>query len=184
MNFKLFPSIFHNPEKIRFIEQEKNENIILFLRQHPIVNVPWILIALLITLVPVFAIQLDTNFNTHFFINIPQNILIGSIIVYYMIVLAYVIENFIFWYFNIYIVTNLHLVDVDFESLLSRTILEISTSDIQGASASITGIFASLFNFGDVLVKTAAEKQTISFIKVPRPDFVADVVNDLATPII
>lgn len=181
MKFGIFPAIFVKPPKIRFIEQEEGEDIILFLRQHGIVNIPWILMAILAIFLPAFFIQFDMTFGFNMLRNVSDQILIGGLTIYYLLVLAYIIEQFLFWYFNIYIVTNLHLVDINFFSLLSRDITEVEFRDVQSVSTSVSGIFGSLFNFGNVLVRTAAEKSPISFRRIPRPDFVADQIQDLQT---
>lgn len=179
MNFRWFPSFFKNPAKIKFIEQEPTEEIILFLRQHGIVNLPWILLSILAIFLPPVFLQLDLTFNTNFFTAIPTQILVGGLAIYYMLVLAFILEQFLFWYYNIYIVTNLHLVDINFYSILSRNIIELEFRDIESVSTDIKGIFGSFFNYGDVIVRTAAEKQPVIFSRVPRPDQVADTIQDL-----
>lgn len=179
MHFTLFPSFFEKPQKITFAEQEKNEVIELFLRQHPIVNIPWILTALFAAVLAPLVLSLDQSLGFNFTINIPTKILIAGLILYYLLILAYVVEQFLHWYFNIYIVTNIHIVDVDFDSLLYRNITEINLTDIETVSAKVAGVFGSLFNYGDVNVETAAKMQAVTFLRVPRPDFVADRIEDL-----
>lgn len=179
MKFLFFPALFEKPSAISFAEQEADETIILFLRQHPIVNIPWIFAALIASVLPVVFIQLDLAFGLNFFTQIPTSLLVGALIIYYLLVLGYAFEQFLSWYFNIYIVTNHHIVDVDFDSLLYRKITEINLTDIESVNDKVVGIFASLFNFGDVNVETAAKGQAVNFIKVPRPDFVADTIQDL-----
>lgn len=181
MKFLFFPALFDHPTKIKFAEQEADESLILFLRQHPIVNVPWILFSLLGLVLPVILIQLDLIFNTGFFSRFPIQLLSGGLIVYYLLILAYVVEKFLHWYFNIYIVTNKHLLDVDFDSILYRRITEINLTDVESLKSKVTGVFASLFNYGDVAVETAAARQVVDFVKVPRPDFVADTIQDLVS---
>lgn len=179
MKLKFFPAFFDKPTKIKFQEQEANETIELFLRQHFITNVPWIFLSILAFILPVIFIQLDENLALNFIQAIPANILLGGLIIYYLLILAYIIENFLFWYFNIYIVTNIHLVDINFHSILSREVLEIELDDIENVSSKINGFIRSLFNFGNVIIKTAADKADITFAEVPRPDFVADRIQDL-----
>lgn len=179
MEFKLFPAFFDNPAKIRFSEQEANETIELFLRRHAIVNVPWIITALIAIILPVILIQLDQMFALNFIAPIPTSILAGGLVIYYLIIIGYVLEQFLHWYFNIYIVTNIHIVDVNFDSLLFRNITEIALKDIESVSSSIKGFFGSLFNFGNVNIETAATSQASIFEKVPKPDQVADRIEDL-----
>ncbi len=179
MKFLFFPALFEKPASISFAEQEPNEELILFLRQHPVTNVPWIVGSLIALVLPIVFIQLDLIFGLGFFINVPTNLFVGALIIYYLLILGFAVEQFLHWYFNIYIVTNKHIVDVDFDSLLYRRITEINLTDIESVKSKISGVFGSLFNFGDINIETAAAHQTIDFIKIPRPDFVADTVQDL-----
>lgn len=179
MQFKLFPALFALPKKIRFDKQEENEVIELFLRQHPIVNVFWVTASLFLLILPVVFLQLDIIFGFNFAPQIPVNLLIGGLITYYLLILAYAFEQFLSWYFNVYIVTNMHIVDVNFYSLLSKEVVEISLSDIEVISHNVDGVLGSLFHFGNVHIETAAEQKRILFEKVPRPDLVTDRVQDL-----
>lgn len=179
MQFKFFPSLFALPKKIRFDQQEDHEVIELFLRQHPIVNVFWVAISLFLLILPVIFLQLDSIIGFNFSPQIPINLLIGGLIIYYLLILAYAYEQFLSWYFNVYIITNLHIVDVNFYSLLSKEVVEISLDDIEVISHHVDGVLGSLFHFGDVEIETAAETKRILFEKVPRPDLVTDRVQDL-----
>lgn len=179
MVFQFFPSFFDRPPKIFFAEQEEDEDVEIFLRQHFITNVPWILTAIFLFVLPPILIQLDSRFSFNLLNSIPQDLRFGVIILWYLLVLAYVIEHFLFWYFNVYIVTNVHIIDVDFFSLLQRDIVAIHLKDIESVSSNIKGIFASLFNYGDVQIETAAKAQEIIFEAIPKPDIVADRIQDL-----
>lgn len=180
MLFSLFPAFFDRPEKMRFGQQEENEVVELFLRRHGITNAGWITIALIGFILPPILIQLDTiTFQTNYLSILPGQILAGILVIWYMLVLAFVLENFLFWYFNIYIVTNIHLEDISLHNLLSRDALEIELNDIQSVKPEINGILQSLFNFGNVNIKTSADRENIVFDKVPKPDFVADRIQDV-----
>lgn len=179
MRIGFFPAFFDKPLRIKFETQEPNEKIELFLRQHWAVNVPWIVTLLAAFILPAVLIQVDSLFKFNLLNTIPLQLILAALVVWYLLLLAYFMEKFLFWYFNIYIVTNLHLVDINFHSLLSRDITEIELNDIQSVSAKIGGVFSPLFNFGNVAIKTAADKQEMVFTNVPRPDLVADRIQDL-----
>lgn len=179
MRFQFFPSLFQRPNKIKFDQQEDNETIELFLRQHPIVNVGWISLSLLLLLLPPFLLQMDIIFGFNYADRVPINLLLGGLVIYYLLLLAYAFEEFLSWYFNVYIVTNMHIVDINFYSLLSKEVVEISLDDIEVISHNVDGVLGSLFHFGDVHIETAAEQKRILFAKVPRPDLVTDKVQDL-----
>ncbi len=102
MNFQLFPAFFDHPANISFAEQEDDEVLELFLRQHPFVNVYWIITSLIAIVLPVILIQLDTTLRLNVLTSIPSSLIAASLVIYYLLVLGYVIEQFLHWYFNIY----------------------------------------------------------------------------------
>ncbi len=184
MDLGFFPAFFDRPQRIRFEQQEENEEIELFLRRHFITNVPWLLATIFFFILPFMVVILDISLNLGITTNIPFQIGAGLIVVWYMFVFAFVIENFLFWYFNIYIVTNKNLVDINYTSLLSRSVVEVKISDVESQKSKIQGVFRQIFNFGTVVVETAAENQRIEFDDVPKPDLVADRIQDLKNLII
>lgn len=179
MHLRFFPAFIDRPTRITFEEQEPNEVIELFLRQHWVTNIGWILGALIAFFFPVLLIQLDAFLGLQIFLNAPTNVIFEGLILWYLLVIAFVMEKFLYWYFNIYIITSINLVDINFNSLMSRSITEVKYKDVQGVTAKVRGVFGPLFNYGDVIVDTASKNQTITFINVPKPDFVADRIGDI-----
>ncbi|MBI2022452.1 PH domain-containing protein [Candidatus Daviesbacteria bacterium] len=179
MHFRFFPATIIKPENIKFENQEADEHIELFMREHWITNVPWVTISILAFILPLILVQVTSFVGLQFVFNAPLQLILGGLIIYYLLIIAYIIESFLFWYFNVEIVTNKHLIDVMFHSLLSRQIVEIGLEDIENISRSAGGIIDSLFNFGDVLIQTAANEQNIEFSNVSNPDFVVDKIQDL-----
>ncbi len=174
----MFPSFFDHPEKIFFDQQEENEKIELLLRQHWITNIGWLTISVLLLILPV-TFPGFVNFLTSINLIPPIEVVTAVLILWYLLILAFMIEKFLHWYFNIYIVTNLHIVDVNFHNLLNRDIVSVQIQDIQSQRPQVKGIFGSLFNYGDLIMETAAENQRLEFSKVPKPDVVADRIQDL-----
>jgi len=179
MHFKLFPAFFDHPSKMRFAEQEADEVVELLLRQHWVVNIAWIFYSIIAGLTPFLIYSLRDLIGISFIGAAPLSLQLAVLAIWYLIILAYVIESFLHWYFNIYIVTNQHLVDVDLESLLSPKVTEAEVADIQSAAFDVKGLIRSFFNFGNVVIQTAAESQQITFANVPYPALVVDRVNDL-----
>lgn len=179
MQFAFFPAFFDSPTDIHFYDQEDDEKLELVLRQHFITNIPWIIITLIGITVPALVLQLDKFLNLNLSLQVPVFFVIASIIVWYMLLTAYVFESFLHWYFNVYIVTNFNIVDISFYSLLNRDVTTIRLSDIESVSSDIMGIFGSLFNYGNVTVQTAAKTQEAVFVNVPFPDIVSDRIDDL-----
>lgn len=175
----MFSSYIQNPETYSFEGQDPNEKILLLLRAHPITNLPWIFLSLLIFIFPFFAPKLSLflgfDFNT-----LPPTFLIVFLIVNYLLVLAIAYEGFLYWYFNVDLITTEKVVDINFESLLYKGVDLAPLNKIEEADSITAGIFGTIFNFGNVLVQTAGAKVAIEMKKIPQPARVADLILDLA----
>lgn len=179
MNLSFFPAYVIHPPKMRFADQEDDEEIELLLRQHWVTNVPWIFYSTISALLPLFLINSKAWFGLSFLPAIPPSLFFATVATWYLLITAYIIESFLHWYFNIYIVTNLHIIDIDFDNLLSKKFQESSLEDIESTSGALKGIVSSFFNYGDVVVQTAAHTQQSVFSNVPYPTTVVDRINDL-----
>jgi len=170
---RFLKSFISRPLDIRFENQEAEEKIILLLRQHPIVNVPWILLVIILIFAPgVLKIVLPADI-------LPINFQIVTVIIWYLFVFAYAFEKFVLWYYNVYIVTDERVIDVDFPSLLYRDITEAMLDRIEEINNRKGGYLRSLFDFGDVLVQTAGAIPEIRFEDVPDPEKVTHIIYDL-----
>lgn len=161
------------PDKVRFETQEKKEKIVLLLRRHVITNVPWVLLALLMVLVP-WIVKLFISFDF-----IPFRYQLMSLIGWYLLTFAFVFERFLSWLFNVNILTDERVVDIDFPTILYREISSTKTDQIQDVSVKIGGFIRSLFDYGEILIQTAGTIPEICFEAVPHPTRVAEIINDL-----
>lgn len=166
------------PDGVRFETQQADEEVVLFLRQHLVVNIPWVVIAIILILSPsiIFPFVL-TNLQLPLALP-PQYILVGSLF-WYLATAGFILASFLRWFFNIYIVTTERIVDIDFYHLLFKRFSQAELNKIQDISFSMGGIFATIFNYGNVLVETAGELPNIEFEKVPDPEKVVETIRSL-----
>ncbi len=168
-----------SPDGVRFETQEEQEEVTLFLRQHPIILVPAAFILLLMIIFPTIILPLTLRvLNVSF--NLPVRYYIIGTLFWYLVTFGFALISFLRWFFNIYIVTNQRIVDVDFKYLLYKMFSEANLSKIQDINYTAGGIFAAAFNFGDVTVETAGEAPNIEFEKVPHPEHVVQIISELA----
>jgi len=167
-----------NPEGIRFETQEEQETVILFLRQHVIVNVPWIAIAILLALAPTVVFPIFFNLMDAS-LHVPINYIIVATIWWYLATFGFILAKFLGWFINIYIVTNQRVVDIDFYYLLYKHFGEAELTKIQDISYTAGGIFAAIFNYGDVTIETAGEAPNLIFEKIPHPEQVVETIREL-----
>lgn len=167
-----------NPAHLRFETQEEAEKVILFVRQHFIVNLPWIVITILLLIAPtvIFPLLFRTlSLN----ITLPASYYVVGIMFWYLVTFGFALASFIGWFFNIYIVTNERIVDIDFYYLLYKKFAQAELAKIQDINYTSGGILAAIFNFGTIVVETAGEAPNIEFASVPYPEKVVETIREL-----
>ncbi len=166
-------SFLAHPKVFSFEERDDEEEILLVLRPHWFTNVGWILIASLMVFVPIFTPILSVVKNlsgNHFFI---------TVLFWYLITFIFAFEKFLSWYFNVFIITDERVVDIDFNNLLVKKFSETKINMIQDITSKVIGLFPTMFNYGIVLIQTAAEVPEIEFENVPNPEKVIKVLQQL-----
>jgi len=162
-----------NPKNVYFDVQEKGEVIILLLRAHLITLVPTLaMIAILFSLsffIPFILGILGLNLGES--LNSNQSVLL--IVSWYLFVFGFSFYKFIFWYFNVYLLTNERVVDFDFKGILHKETSYAPLTQIQDVSPKIVGFFGTIFHFGNVFIQTAGEVSEFEFHHVEKPDDVA-----------
>ena len=161
------------PEKVAFMSQSQGEEIILVLRKHPITQIKWIATAILLCFLPMLIISLGV-FDT-----LPLRYQLAINISWYLLITCFVVESSLSWFFNVYIITDERIVDVDFLSLIYRNISTAKIDNIEDVTARTGGVIRSIFNFGTVQVQTAAERNEFEFDDVPQPNKVSKLLNEL-----
>ena len=161
------------PDHIKFINADREEKIVLLLRRHPITNLPWIVLSFIMIIAPFFASVFSV------FIVLPAGIQIVATLCWYLITTAFVLEEFLSWFFNVNLITDERIFDVDFLNLMYREITEADLDQIQDVSVEVGGALRTFFGFGNVWIQTAAQVPRIEFEAVPHPDKVAKVLREL-----
>lgn len=157
---------------IRFENQEDDEEVLLVLRAHPITLIPWILNGLVL-----LAILIFLDFALGSFLNAAQFFFINFLAITF--ILSYFWFNFLGYFFNVGIITNKRIIDLDFHAVIYKEVTETIFSKIEDITAKSGGYFASLFNFGDVFIQTAGTEVNIEFLKVPMPNEVVRIISEL-----
>jgi len=167
-----------HPRKIRFETQEKEEQVILLLRQHGIVLFPSFLLIILLLCIPLIVVPLFFQ-NIQLPVIIPYQYIVVGTVFWYVMTFGVALMSFLRWYFNIYIVTDRRIVDIDFVHLLYKEFSEARLDKIQDINYRSGGIVATLCNYGDVFVETAGETPNIDFLSVPMPAKVIETIGSL-----
>ena len=90
---------------------------------------------------------------------------------------------FLIWidvWFDTWIITNERIVNIEQKGLFAREISELSFSKVQDVTSEVDGILHSIFNYGEVFVQTAGEKEYFHFRSVPDPVGVKSLIMKLS----
>jgi uncharacterized membrane protein YdbT with pleckstrin-like domain len=161
------------PVQVAFDAQIKNEQVILLLRQHPIFLLkPFIIVVIALF----FPMIMNASTILDF---LPERFHLAFNIGWYLLVFGFALESFLVWFFNVYLVTDERIIDVDFLSLIYKNVSTAKIDNIEDVTVTASGAFASIFDYGTVLIQTAAEKTQFEFENVPHPTKVAALLNEM-----
>lgn len=173
----LLTSFRENPSGIFFRNQEEGEEIILFLKKHLATNIPWIFKAGVAALIPFVAAIILGVLSVS--INLPFNYILLFGVFYYFVVFGYVFLQFITWFFNISLITNKRIVDIDFSQLVFESVAATKLTQIEDVSYHQIGVLRSIFDYGDVSIQTAGATGNFVSHAVPHPEKVVEILNNL-----
>lgn len=181
MSLSILKSFVESPDRACFDGEDKDEKILYVLRKHPVTNVDWIFISVLLFITPLLVSRFVALFGASTFPHIPANYLTIVIIFWYLFNFIYTLESFLVWFFNVYIISDKRIVDMDFYGLLYRNVSEAPIRNIEDVTYNISGALKVIFNYGDVLIQTAGEKIEFEFEEVSNPSRVVDILSDLVS---
>lgn len=164
---KLFPS------------QQDDEKIFIVVRQHWVVLfkkiIVWFIFAVALVAFRRFGLaylpglfQGQFGVVTQLFLQIYTLFLILSLFLIWLI-----------YYLNVQIISDRRIVDIDQVGLFFHEVSELHISNIEDVTSDISGIFGTLFNYGDVFVQTAGNTERFEFSDVPHPGSINKILLDL-----
>ena len=175
----MLSSYIERPKNIRFESQGQQEILYYLLRKHPITNLGWILMSLLMVFLPVFFMYSFSRLGINTFNYVEADIQALFLILWYLVTMFFTFEAFLTWYFNVYIITDKRLIDIDFRGLWNKRVSETSLAQIEDATYETSKFLHILFDYGNISVQTAAEKGEFEFHSIPKPGIVHDKFTDL-----
>jgi hypothetical protein len=93
-----------------------------------------------------------------------------------LLVLLIVLYRIFIWRMDALIITDQRVVENEQRGFFSKTVTELLYRDILEISYTKEGISASLYNFGDIKIRTAAESEIV-FEKIPNPAEAVEIIN-------
>lgn len=157
-------------KKLIFERREKNEEPIMLMRRHWFViayRVGSIAVLFIISVVLYFVIQsifpVFSEGNSMAFLNFAESFAA-------LMIWAVLFVTWIDYYFDVWIITNRRVINIEQKALFSRFVSELKFSKIQDVTTEVHGLIPTLLDYGDVYVQTAGEKERFIFRQVPHPN--------------
>lgn len=161
------------PGRIRFENQEARERIILLLRQHWVTQVHWVIMAILGLAVPLILNWIPI------FDFLSGNYQFMIIVIWYLLLTAFVYENFIDWYYQVFIITDERIIDINFTNLIYKQLSEAKIDNIEDITYTQGGVIRAMLDYGDVTMQTAGTEREFIIEAAPDPNKIVKVVNEL-----
>jgi len=103
---------------------------------------------------------------------------------YYFFVASYFLVMWLDYYFDITIVTNERIIDINQVGLFNRSVSELYLTQVQDVSGAQDGLMQNMFHFGDVTIQTAGGKNYFIIQHVHDSYHVARKIIDLQEALI
>lgn len=172
-----FSAFYPFPKKISFLTIGKHEAVVLVVRRHWVGLIPKVFLALLVFFFPYLISSsvpawFENALGSTFF-------LLGLFIFFTMISVSILLDSFLKWFFEMNVITNERIIDVDFVSIMKPRISETTFDQVQDVTHSPAPPFGLIFDYGHLYIQTAAAKCEFEFNNIPRPRDVQDTILDL-----
>lgn len=157
--------------------QKSYEKVELFLRRH------WLVLFFIYFGFGILVLLGLTGFYlVNDFLNLRGNILnlteflLSS---YILSIWYFLFKSLTDFYLDAWIVTDHRILDIHQLGLFKRDISELRLSKIQDVTIKIEGILPTFFDYGTVIIQTAAEIPEFEFEQIPHPQQVKDKILQL-----
>ncbi len=163
-----------------FPSQEPDEDIIIFLRRDILNFLPTAIILVFLAAFGILGLVVFAWPGVAVLTGLARQIAALVVTAYLFMLGLFFAIAWLDFYFDVHILTNVRLVDIDQNRLFSRVISELALENIEDVTAIRNGIIETLANFGDVRVETAGAVERFLIEKVPFPQEIANLITDLS----
>lgn len=164
-----------------FIHKKDYEKVLFTMRRHGITFLPaFFMFIFMLSLPLVLYLLLQEQFNAWAGNTTSYILLVMLLSAYGLGVLLFFYSYFIDYYLDVFIVTNDRLVDVEQNGLFARTVAEVDLYQIQDVTSDVKGIFATMFNYGGLVIQTAGALPKFTIHNIKDPHHMREILLNLA----
>ena len=157
-------------KQIRFPGQRENEKVEIAIRKHEISLLGNFLYLIMMIAIPWIVFYLVAPIAFSFLVQPPYSTLFLLLtLIYYLFIWLFAFIVWIDYYYDLWLITNQRLLDIEQKGFFSRTVSELDLKRIQDITSEVHGILPTLFEFGSIHIQTASEKNRFILESVPHP---------------
>lgn len=155
------------PQKY-FDDQFDDEEVLFVFRKHPAVMRKGLVVASVGLLLPVLYVSLLTVIFANnpdrlptvefFFVCLAIGIVLGFLLI---------APSLMAWYFSVFIVTDQRFIQVTQKGFFHRSVVDIGLNQIQMVNYEVSGLEATMFGFGTIMMQTYLGELVIHDIHHP-----------------
>lgn len=160
---------------------KEDEQIVAIVRHHWWVLFREVVGIVFLFILPFFILPMFFAFSTQ---NGTPPSVPGGVVIFFACLWTLMLWHLLFvrwtdYYYDIWVITNRRVVDIDQQGLFKRSTATLLTLDhIQDIEASLNGVIGNIFNFGNVTVQTAAARREFIIEEVPSPNGVVKMIQE------
>lgn len=163
-----------------FIKPKGQEEILLIIRRHwfDILKQFFLIFLMILILIGSYS------YLPPLFPGLNDNAILNGVFVFmenFFAMLIWILF-FLIWidyYFDVWVITNKRVVDVQQNGLFSREVSELQIEKIQDITTEVHGVIPTFLNYGNVYIQTAGERERFVFANVPDPYHIKDMIMKL-----
>lgn len=128
------------------------------------------------------AVKIFLAFTIPFFLSaflFSNSIGLIIFIILFIGALIYTIHLWMNWYFDLFVLTNQRLINIDQKGIFTREVSEATYKNVQGATYELSGLFAMLFNYGTVKIQAIGIKDLVKIESAEDPKRLQELILDI-----
>ena len=177
---KMFHSFIKSPRNTTYEGEDNDEKILILLRKSVVVNINWVTVAFILLLLPLFVSPPLSKLTYMGMRVINPGFMLALNLFWYIFTIGFIFQNFLAWYFDVLMVTNKKVIDIDQSC---TDVSETTLSNVQDVSSKVKGTWGVVLDIGDIFIQTSAEQREFEFLDVSNPSKVRDEIADLVAKI-
>ena len=149
---------------------KEDEELVIIVRKYPLVFLGPMIISAIFIIAPFFFLY--PLFHAGWW---------GLALFFILLVfgIIYGIRQFILYSFNVFVITNKRIIDIDQRGLFDRVVSESSYDKIQDISFRNKGVLQTFFHYGSVIIQTASNDANLELEGVKDPAKIQEIISEI-----